>query len=100
MDSAKFPGLEAVVFQMAVGQQTEGQFAGAGWIIRCVGKAPERVVPFEQVKAECREGALLAKGMAKNGKKIEEEFAAYRRSARLEALWPRYQRAVEAAGSG
>ncbi|HZP80906.1 MAG TPA: peptidyl-prolyl cis-trans isomerase [Chthonomonadaceae bacterium] len=96
VDPKKFPGLEQRLFQMKVGEQIDlVKIAGAYWIIRCVGKQAEATVPFEQVKEECRTGALLSKGMAANGKTVQEQYAAFQKEADIKALWPQYQEAVE-----
>jgi parvulin-like peptidyl-prolyl isomerase len=95
MDAKKFPGLEARLFAMQSGQQIDRvKVAGAWWIIRCVGKQAEATIPFDQVKEECREGALLSKGLAANGKSMQEEYAAFQKEAQIKALWPDYAEAV------
>jgi foldase protein PrsA len=92
VDKRKLPGLEETAFKMEVGQQIgKTRIAGAWWILRCVNKTPLRSVPFEQVSEECHDGALLAKGTAMNGKRIDGDFNAFREAAHIEAFTPGYK---------
>jgi parvulin-like peptidyl-prolyl isomerase len=95
LDPKKFPGLEKRLFNMQPGEQIDRvKIAGAWWIIRCLNKQSEATVPFDKVKEECRMGAMLAKGLATNGKNMQDEYAAFQKEAEIKALWPQYAEAV------
>ncbi len=92
VDPKKFPGLEAKLFGLKPGEQIDRvQIAGAYWIIRCLSHTPETTIPFEQVKDECREGAMLSKGLAANGKSMQDEYTAFQKEAEVKVLWPQYK---------
>jgi parvulin-like peptidyl-prolyl isomerase len=92
------PGFEATVFAMKIGDQVgPRQLGGKWWVIRCMDKKPAVTIPFEKVKGDCRGFLALQMGRTKNGKKVEEEFAKWRKEGRIVALTPRYQSVVDAA---
>jgi len=83
------PGFEADVFRLQVGQQIDNFPAGkTTWIIRCIGRKPGFLVPFDQVKEECRDGAAIAKGLQTNGATLQAEKAAITKSATITVFWP------------
>lgn len=92
LDSKKFPGLEEAIYRLQVGQQIDKiKVAGAWWLIRCVGKQAGKMIPFDVVRDECRNNALLAKAVAVNGKSVDAAFAAYRGTASIVSYSPQYQ---------
>jgi parvulin-like peptidyl-prolyl isomerase len=95
--ASKIAGLEDDLFRMKVGEQMgPRRFAGAWWIIRCVDRKPEKTLPFEQVKDECRTGAMLLKGIPANAKKVQEGFEEFQKKANIQAFWTQYKQAVSA----
>jgi len=94
--TSKLPALEKAIFSMKVGAlMPPRQFAGAWWIIRCLDKQAEVIIPFEKVKEECRQGALLLKGLPKNGQKVNKDYDEYHKTVRVQAFWKRYKDAIE-----
>lgn len=92
LDNKKFPGLEDAIYRLQVGQQIDKiKVAGAWWLIRCMGKQPGKMIPYDMVKEECRNGALLSKAVATNGKKVDADFAAFRGAASIVSYSPQYQ---------
>jgi parvulin-like peptidyl-prolyl isomerase len=93
--AAQIPGFEARVFQLKIGQLIGPErIANLWWIIRCVDKKAARTIPYEQVKAECLEGAAVLKGAKAKGDKVQEEFAKFRKESKLQAFWPQYKTAM------
>lgn len=93
--TSKLGPMEDAVFGMKIGAQMgPRQFGKAWWIIRCLDKQPEKTIPFEQVKADCRTGALLTKGLPLNSKKAEEDFKAFQQTSHVQAFWERYTAAT------
>ncbi len=91
VDNTKFPGLEKLMFGLAVGQQTPiTKIGNAFWIIRCVGKLPETTVPYDSVADECREGAKLTKGLQLNGQKVQQDEQSFQKSAAIKFNLPGY----------
>lgn len=94
-DAQKFPGLENALMALKPGQQIDTfKTAGALWIIRCVEHGAEVKVAFEQVKDECRQGALLTKGAQANGQTLQTQMQAFRRDAKIDLLRPEYKDSV------
>jgi foldase protein PrsA len=93
----KVPGMEQALFAMKVGE-TLGpkRFANAWWIIRCLDKKAAHTQPFDEVKEECRLGALLAKGLPVNGAKVQSDFQEFARKSNLQAFWGQYKSAITA----
>ena len=91
-DAQKFPGLENALMNMKPGQQLDTfKTANMLWIIRCVEHGVEVKVGFEQVKEECRQGALLTKGAQANGQSLQTQMQAFRRAAKIDVLRPEYK---------
>jgi hypothetical protein len=91
VNSAKFPGLEKIIFGLKVDQQTPiTKLGNAYWIIRCVGTAPKITIPYNKVAGECHEGALLTKGIQINGPLVQQEQQAFQKSAVIRTFWPGY----------
>lgn len=87
MNPAQFPDLQKLVFSLQAGQQTDVIKIGASrWVIRCLSHAPETQVAFDKVRAECRTGAMLVKGLPLNGQRVNTEFASFRKSADIKAI--------------
>ena len=92
INAKQFPGLEAPLFNLKVGEQIDkSKVAGAWWILRCVAKAPEQTVPFPQVAAECRTGAMLTKGLPANAARVQSDFAVFQKSADIKIVSPDYK---------
>jgi foldase protein PrsA len=91
----QIPGLEAAVFGLKI-EETLGprRFGKYWWILRCLDKRPATTIPFETVKAECRTGAMLLKGIPANQKQLETDFASFQKQARIQAFWAHYKDAV------
>lgn len=90
--AARVPGLEDIVFRLKVGERVGPRaFSGAWWIIQCLDKTPEVTRSFEEVKADCEEGALRAKGEALNGRKVGEEFQKFVKESKIQSFWPQFQ---------
>jgi foldase protein PrsA len=93
--AAKLPGFEDRVFKMKIGEMIGPVFiAKMWWIIQCLNKTPEKNVRYEEVREECRQGALLLKGVRQNKAKVEAEYAEFRKNANIQAFWPQYKEAV------
>lgn len=91
-NAKQFPGLEAPLFSLKVGEQIDkSKVAGAWWILRCVARTPEQTVPFPQVAAECRTGAMLTKGLPANAARVQSDFAAFQKSADINIVSPDYK---------
>ena len=94
--AARIPDLEKVIFATKIGQRAGPvQIAGAWWIIQVLDRKLSRTLPFDQVRNECRTGALLLKGTPVNGKQVQADFEVYRKSANIQAFWPEYKPAVD-----
>ena len=95
LDAQKLPGLEAAVLALKPGQQIDTfKTPGALWIIRCMEHADEVKIPFEKVKEECREGALLTKGAQTNGQTLQAQLQAFHRDAKIDLPRPEYKDAI------
>lgn len=96
-DAKRFPGLEKQLLTMHVGQQLDTvKMAGAYWIVRCIGTSKEATVPFEKVKEECRQGAMLTKGLQTNGQTVQASLADFQKTAEIKVLNPQFQDATAA----
>lgn len=92
LNAQKFPEMEQMLFSMKPGEQRNlVKLAGAWWIIRCTGHVGEQTTQYERVREECRTGALLAKGLASNGRNMQEQFAAFQRDAQIQVARPEYR---------
>jgi parvulin-like peptidyl-prolyl isomerase len=90
------PGFEKAVFSLTPGRQLNDFPAGKTvWIIRCLSKKAGFLIPYEQVKDECLQGAAIAKGLQTNGATLQAEKTAIARSATITVFWPR-QREITA----
>ena len=90
--SSRIPGVEDAVFSLQVGEQFgPKQLAGNWWIIRCLDKKPAALKPFEEVKAECREGALLQKSLSTTSRQVHDDYAKFEKQASFQAFWPQYK---------
>lgn len=88
----KVPGMEKALFSMKIGQQMgPRRFAGLWWYIKCLDREKEKTVPFEEVKNECREGAMLLKGLPANYEKVQKDFQDFQATARIMSFKPQYQ---------
>lgn len=88
-------GMDDALFNMKIGQQIgPRKFAGFWWIIRCVDKKPEVVVPFEKVRDECKMGAMLTKALPTTTSKVDEAYVEFQKSSQIQAFWPQYKQAV------
>ena len=95
--SASIPGFEETIFHMKIGKQVGPlQFAKKWWIIRCLNRTEAKTQTFTQVASDCREVALFAKGLPLNSKKIEQEYNAFRKTAKIQAFWDQYKEVVKA----
>ena len=95
IDPGQFPGMEKSLFAMKVGQQLDSvKIGGAYWIIRCVGKAEEKRIPFETAAEECRQAATLIDGARINGSAIQEASANLQKSAKIEVFDKQYKEAA------
>ena len=91
-DAQKFPGLENALMALKPGQQLDTfKTANMLWIIRCVEHGAEARIPYEQVKDECRQGALLTKGAQANGQTLQTQMQAFRRDAKIDLLRSEYK---------
>jgi hypothetical protein len=80
---------------MKVGQVVGPKlFAGAWWTIKCLDRTVERTNSFNEVKEDCKTSALVAKGYALNGKRLDKEFADYVQAANIQPFRPYYRDAV------
>jgi parvulin-like peptidyl-prolyl isomerase len=61
------------------------------WIIRMVGHTPASTDPFNNVKEQCELLALQSLLTPKQNAQYQKDFDAFKRKARLQAFWPRYQ---------
>jgi parvulin-like peptidyl-prolyl isomerase len=96
-DAKKFPGLEAALMGMRPGQQIDTfKTANALWIIRCVEHGAEEKVPYDKVKEECRQGALLTKGAQANGQSLQAQLQAFHRDAKIDIVRAEYKEALGA----
>jgi parvulin-like peptidyl-prolyl isomerase len=87
----RIAGLESAIFGLKIGQQIgPRKFADGWWIIRCLERKEAQTLPFDQVKEECRTQVLLSKGAPKNARAMEEEFANFRKTAKVQAFWRQY----------
>ena len=92
----KINGLEDAIFDLKIGSDLgPRQFAGAWFIIKCLDRQSARTLPFDQVKEECRAGAMLVKGLPVNGKKMEGEFQQFQKDSLCQAFWPAYKEVVK-----
>lgn len=92
---SRLAAMENAIFAMKIGDQIgPREFVKAWWIIKCLEKQPESTQPFDKVKTECRTGALMMKGLPLNGKKVQDDFAAYQKDAKVQAFWRQYESAV------
>lgn len=99
IDKKKYPGLEETAFSMKPNQiiydfHTPGFVDANGrriamlyWIIHCVNHRPQRKLPFDQVKEDCRTGAMMVKGNRENPNILKD----YIKQADIKALWPQYK---------
>ena len=91
-DLSRYPGLEARLFQMSPGDQTEPTRFGDAWlIIRCADVTPEICMPFDKVRDDCREGALTLKGTMYNGEQVKAAYERFRKEADIKVNWTRYK---------
>ena len=96
---SKIPGIEATIYGMKIGQQIGPQkFANAWWIIHCEDRKPQEIQPFAKVEAECRDNALLLKGLQKNTKRVNEEFEAFRKASNVQMFWEQYKGVMHSPG--
>jgi foldase protein PrsA len=94
--SAQVPGMESLLFGLRIGQQSgPHKLAGLWWIVRCLDKRPAVTRPFEQVKDECRLGAMLVKGIPANQKRLQADFESFQRTANVQAFWRQYKDVVK-----
>ena len=92
----KIPNMEKAIFNMKIGQVVGPlKFVNYWWVIRCLGRTSEKTLRFEDVKAECRQGAMLAKGLPANSAQIQKEYREFQKNARIQAFWQRYENAVK-----
>jgi parvulin-like peptidyl-prolyl isomerase len=99
MNNQKFPGMEARLFSLSPGQQIDKLKVGnMFWLIRCIGRSQESTQPFDKVKEECRQGALLVKGINTNGKATQSDYQNFVRTAEIKAVQPQYADAVNLTG--
>jgi len=85
------PGLEDTIFAMSPGEVSRPKlFAGTWWMILCVSRTPAKVIPFDQVKEECREAVKIQKGERTNGARLKADFEAFRQSEKLQVFWNHY----------
>jgi parvulin-like peptidyl-prolyl isomerase len=95
LNSKQFPGVENRLFDLKPGQQIDDMKVGSNyWLVRCVGRSQETRIPFDQVRDECRDNALLVKASKANGKAVEENYKEFVKDAHIEALLPQYRDAV------
>lgn len=93
--TSQVPGMEDAIFGLKIGEQLgPRKFAGAWWLIRCLDKKPAVTRPFEEVKEECKTGAMLTKGLPANAPKTQTDFADFQKKATVQAFWERYKNAV------
>jgi hypothetical protein len=84
-------GLEDTIFSMSPGQVSRPKlFAGTWWMILCVSRTPSKVIPFEEVREECREALKIQKGERTNGAKLKAEFEQFRQTDKLQVFWNQY----------
>jgi parvulin-like peptidyl-prolyl isomerase len=99
MNSQRFPGLENRLFSLKPNQQIDKIKVGnTYWLVRCIGRSQESTVPFEKVKEECRQGALLVKGDNTNGQAVQKDYQDFVKNADIKALQPQYHDAVNVNG--
>lgn len=93
--AGKVPGLEAAAFGLKIGQTSSPrQYAGVWWIMRCLDKTSEELVPFDKVRKACETGAISRKGAAANGSKLRDDLTEFRKSAKIQTFWPQYKAAL------
>ena len=77
---------------MTPGQQIDSVKVGSDWwLIRCIGRSQEATIPFDKVKEECRLGAMLAKGIATQGRSTQSDAAAFEKAADIKVIDPSYK---------
>lgn len=92
---SQVPGMEDAIFNLKIdGQLGPRKFAGSWWIIRCIDKTGAVTQPFAKVKEECRTGAMVVKSLPANGKKTEQSFEEFQKTANIQAFWPEYAAAL------
>ncbi len=97
----RFPAVESVIFKLQVGSLLPPtNFGGVWWIARCLGRTPSSVTPFEDVKTVCVEGARMRKGAATNAKQVKDDIETFRRQAKIQVFWDRYDKVAASWTSG
>jgi foldase protein PrsA len=88
----QMPGLEEAVFSTKPGDVLPPRQVGQNqwWVVRCIEKQQESVVPFDKVRDEAQIGAMLVKGMTLNGKKTQADFEKFQQTANVKVFWPQY----------
>ena len=91
------PAAEAAIFAMQPGDRI-GPIAAARqwWIVRCDSQWREATVPWSDAKEDARIGAMLAKGIVRNGPKLEAERAEFVKRSTIIVSDPAYGEAQEA----
>jgi hypothetical protein len=99
MNNQKFPGMETKLFSLNPGDQVDKLKVGTTfWLVRCVGRTQEATQPFEKVKEECRQGALLLKGINARGKETQADYQGFVKTADVKAVNPQYAAATNLNG--
>lgn len=88
-------GAQETIFAMQVGEQRGPvQLAGLWWIIRCLDKKNAVVKPFASVQAQCRDSALLEKGLPANGRAEHASYQQFVKAAAVRAFWAQYKATI------
>jgi foldase protein PrsA len=95
LNAVRFPGLEEKLFAMKTGEQIGPIQAGsAWWLVRCLDKKDEVILPFERVKEDCRTEARLEKGRQVNGQSLQAAAGLFEKNANIQVLDPQYKEAA------
>jgi parvulin-like peptidyl-prolyl isomerase len=99
LNPKQFPGVESQLFDMKPGQQKDDMKVGnMYWLVRCVAHGQEVHIPFDQVKDDCREAALLVKASQTNGQAVQKDYQDFVKSSDIKAVLPQYKDAVNING--
>lgn len=92
----KIPNMEQTIFSMKIGQTSSPmKFVNYWWIIRCIDRKPETTLRYADVKADCRQGAMLMKGIPANSEKVQKAYLEFQKNAKIQAFWQRYENVVK-----
>jgi len=83
--TASVSGLDAIASPLQEGEQTGPvRRNGVWWIVRCLNRKPAVTRPYAEVKETAEILARMQKGTAKNGPRLEAEYAEFRKKANIQ----------------